>query len=114
MSSLEQINKEIRECAQKLEDLRVLREDILSKHQLWCGVCNQLAALEDWTFRQAIWYISPRLCTESQYWKTVGLESLIVCPRCDTHRRIHDLLKDTQELVLDARSLMKKGKDHRI
>lgn len=114
MNSLGQIEMQIAESTRNLKDLHVLREDMLKKYELRCGGCERPSALSEWTFRQAIWHVPPRGCTEGDYWKNDDPESRIVCPHCKKYFRIYDQDKNSQPFFLNARALMKKGEDFKI
>lgn len=114
MSSLKRIDTQIAECTKNLEDLRVLRLDILKQCNLRCGKCEILSTLSKWTFRQAIWYVPPLGCTEGDYWKDDDSQSSFICPHCKQAHRIHDQSANLQALILDARALMERGDEIKI
>lgn len=90
------------------------RKELVKKYKIRCGKCGQRSMLSEWVFRQAIWYVPPRGCTEGAYWKNDDPQSRFVCPECDAAYRVYDQEKSLQKLILDARSLMKKGEDYEI
>ncbi|GEM_PF-5156055 len=114
MSSLRQVDARIERHKKILEDLRELRQEELKKTNIQCAKCDKEAALSEWVFRQAVFYVPPRGCTEGDYRKNDDSQSQIVCPYCGAQYRMYVQNEELQSLILGAHTLMKKGQNFDI